>query len=315
VTARLVDVDEGFDLWSETYERRPEDVFTVQAEITQAIAATLRLPLDTTEHPNRPSPSYQAYDAYIAGRYLLEQHRPGTALRALDNLTRATRIDTTFAEAYAELAEAYLRRGDIEALPPRVAVPLAKEAALRALQLDSTLADAHVTLGVIHFGFDRDWRRAEQEFRRAIALDPNSPEGHQQYSRFLLAMGRIDESRDASERALRLSPASPLLTANLGWHYLHARQYDRARETLWRAIEMDSTAWRSHFDLLWWSWPRRILPRPSRGSEFRSTLPPSGQRSRWRWARSMPRRGGWTRPRRSCSSSAEPPRNATSPPI
>ena len=251
VTAHLVDVDEGFDLWSETYERTPAEIFAVQDEIRQAVAMTLRLPgvADSTSRPARPTTSLPAYDAYLAGRYLLEQRSPGTAPRAIDYLTRAIRLDSSFAYAYAALAEAYLRRGDIEALPPLVAAPMAKAAALRALTLDSSLAEAHATLGAIRFGHDRDWRAAETEFRRAIALEPGSPEAYQHYSRYLLAMGRIDESKAASDQALRLSPASPLIMQHLGWHYLHARQYSRAREALWRVIEMDSTAWRPHLDL------------------------------------------------------------------
>jgi Tfp pilus assembly protein PilF len=126
---------------------------------------------------------------------------------------------------------------------------LAKRAVARALQLDSTLADAHTTLALIHFGFDRDWRKAETEFRKAIVLAPSSPQPQQQYSRFLLAMGRNDEAREAGQRAVELSPAAPLMVEQLGWQYLHARQYDRGREALWRSLEMDSTAWRTHFDL------------------------------------------------------------------
>jgi serine/threonine-protein kinase len=251
VTARLVDVDEGFDLWSETYERTPAELLAVQGAIRDAVARTLRLPGagDSTLKPVRPTSSLAAYDAYLAGRYLLEQRTPGTAPRAIAYLTRAIRADTGLALAHAALAEAYLRRGDVEELPPLVAVPMAKAAAVRALELDSTLAEAHTTLGAIYFGHDRNWRGAEVEFRRAIALEPGSPEAYQQYSRFLLAMGRIDESWEASERALQLSPAAPLLVQHLGWHYLHAREYGRAREALWRAIEMDSTAWRPHLEL------------------------------------------------------------------
>ncbi|MEA2724522.1 MAG: eukaryotic-like serine/threonine-protein kinase [Gemmatimonadales bacterium] len=251
VTARLVDVDEGFDLWSETYERLPDEIFAVQDDIRSAVAATLRLAgvADSTAAPERPTTSLAAYDAYLAGRYLLDQRIPGAAPRAIDYLTRAVRLDTSFALANAALAEAYLRRGDIEALAPLVAAPQAKQAALRALELDSTLAEAHVTLGTVRFGYDRDWNRAETEFRRAISLEPTSPGAYAQYSRYLLAMGRIDDSRAASESALRLSPVSPLMMQHLAWHYLHARQYDRAREALWRAIEMDSTAWRPQFDL------------------------------------------------------------------
>jgi TolB-like protein/lipoprotein NlpI len=251
VTARLVDVEDGFDLWSETYERTPADLVAIEEEIKQAIAGTLRIPsaMDSAHPALQRTTNLQAYDAYLAGRYLLDQLTPGTVPRAIAYLTRAVRLDTGFARAHAALAEAHLRRGGAEAQAPLVAVPIAKDAALRALELDSTLAEAHIALGTIRFGFDRDWRGAETEFRRAITLEPGLPEAHHAYSHYLLAMGRIDESLEASERALQLSPAAPLLTQHLGWHYLHARQYPRAREALWRAIELDSTAWRAHFDL------------------------------------------------------------------
>lgn len=251
VTAHLVDVNDGFDLWSETYERPAADIFAVQNEIRDAVAGTLRLPVsgDTTRPANRATGDLAAYDAYLAGRYLLEQQVPGTAPRAINYLTRAVRLDTSFALAYAALAEAHLRRGGVEAEPPLVAVPLAREAATRALELDSTLAEAHITLARIQFGHDRSWGKAEESFRRAIALEPSLPEAYHAYSHYLLAMGRIDEATDAGKRALELSPAAPELTRHLGWHYLHVRDYARAREALWRAIELDSSAWRPYLDL------------------------------------------------------------------
>ncbi len=251
VTAHLVDVDDGYDLWSETYERSPGDIFAIQDEIRDAVAGTLRIPSagDSTLSSSRMTSNLAAYDAYLAGRYLLEQFTPGTAPRAINYLTRAVRLDTSFARAYVALAEAYLRRGGLESEPPLVALPLAKAAVTRALELDSTLAQAHTTLGDIHFGFDRNWRSAEVEFRRAIALEPSWPEAYHAYSHYLLAMGRIDEAREAAERAIELSPAAPELIRHLGWHYLHVREYGRAREALWRAIDLDSGAWRPHLDL------------------------------------------------------------------
>jgi TolB-like protein/Tfp pilus assembly protein PilF len=248
VTARLLDVENGFDLWSETYERTPAELLAIQNEIRHAVAGALHVSVDPTFGPPTGTASAPAYDAYLLGRYALDQSTLGSVPRAIAALTRAIQIDTAFARAHAALAEAYLRRGGVEALSPLVAVPQAREEATRALELDSTLAEAHTALGTIYFAFDRDWRRAEVEFRRAIALQPGWPEAHRAYSRFLLAMGRIDESHQASERALQLSPLSAELTAHLGWHYLHARQYDRARETLARAIYLDSTVWRTHLE-------------------------------------------------------------------
>lgn len=251
VTARLVDVDEGFDVWSEAYEREASELFGIEDEIRNSVAAALRIPIsgDSTAGQPKPTTSFRAYDAFLAGRYELDRLSPGSARRAVAHLTHALRLDSTFARAHAALADAYMRRGGLEAMSPLMAAPLAKAAIARALELDSTLAEAHATLGTIFFVFDRKWGSAEVEFRRALALDPSLPELYPPYARFLLAMGRIDGSQAMSARALQLSPLSPELTHHLGWHYLHARQYDRARETLRRAVALDSTAWRAHFDL------------------------------------------------------------------
>ena len=232
VTARLVDVQEGFDLWSEAYERPADELFSIEVEIRDAVATALRAGGSVDSASSLGQTSFSAYDAYLAGRYELEQPTPGSNRRAIAHLTHAVRLDSTFARAYAALGDAYMRSGGAEAMSPLTAVPLAKAAVARALELDSTLADAHTVRGTIRFVFDRDWSGAEAEFRRALALAPAATDLHPPYARYLLAMGRIDESRAVAERALEASPLSPELTALLGWHYLHARQYDRARETL-----------------------------------------------------------------------------------
>jgi TolB-like protein/Tfp pilus assembly protein PilF len=250
VTARLIDVEEGFDIWSEAFERQTGELPDIEDEIRQAVAVALRRPFapDSASAPLRPTASFSAYDAYLAGRYELDHPTPGSNRRAVAHLTHAVRLDSTFARAYAALGDAYMQSA-AEAMSPLTTVPLAKDAVTRALKLDSTLAYAHSVLGTIRFVFDRDWSGAEAELRRALALEPSAQDLHPPYARYLLAMGRIDESRAVAERALEASPLSPELTALLGWHYLNARQFDRARVTLLRAISMDSAAWRPHFDL------------------------------------------------------------------
>jgi TolB-like protein/Tfp pilus assembly protein PilF len=252
VTARLIDVDEGFDIWSEAYERQASELLDIEREIQGAVAGALRTPLtsDSTSEPLRPTTSVQAYDAYLAGRYELDHPTPGSARRAQAHLTRAVRLDSAFARAHSALAEAHMLRGGVDAVSPVMAIPLAKSAVTRALELDSTLAQAHATLGTIRFVYDRDWNGAEVEFRRALALEPNAAELYPPYARYLLAMGRIDEAHSFIQRAQELSPLSPGLTHQLGWHYLHAREYDRAREALQRALVMDSSAWRVDLDLV-----------------------------------------------------------------
>jgi TolB-like protein/Tfp pilus assembly protein PilF len=249
VTARLVDVEEGFDIWSETYERETRQVFDIEDEIRTSVAGALRTPVPANAASSQVTPNLQAYDAYLAGRYELNLLAPGSARRAQAHLTRAVRLDSMFARAHAALAEAHMLRGGLDAVSPLMAIPLAKASVIRALELDSTLAEAHAILGTIRFGFDRNWSGAEVAFRRALAREPNAPELYAPYARYLLAMGRIDEARSHIDRALQLSPLSPMLTHQLGWHYMHARQYDRARETLQRARDLDPSAWRVDLDL------------------------------------------------------------------
>jgi TolB-like protein/Flp pilus assembly protein TadD len=251
ITAHLVDVDEGFDLWSETYERKPADLLAIQDEIEQALAGVLQVRREAGSVGAAAglTRNTAAYDAYLAARYLLDQLTPESARRATAYLTWAIHLDPDFVLAHAALAQAHLRRSGVDGVAPRVAIPLARASAIRAMALDSTLAEPHVLLGTIQFGYDRDWRGAEEEFRRALALEPGNPDVYPPYARFLLAMGRIGEAADASRRALQLSPAAPRLLEQLGWHHLHTREYPPAREALWRAVALDSTAWRPRFYL------------------------------------------------------------------
>lgn len=251
LTVHLVDVEQGFDLWSETYERTPADLLEIQGEIVDGVLGALRVTPDSgnlVRALRRLPVSPQAYDAYLAATYWMERSDPESAPQAVALLGRAIQLESTFALAHAALAEARMPGFQVR-VAPKVSMTAAEAAARRALQLDSTLAAAHRSLGSIRFGYDRDWAGAEAEYQRALALDPNAPENHQAYSRFLLALGRRDESLEASQRALALSPASARSIGHLGWHYLHARQPDLARQALGSALELDSTDWRAHFDL------------------------------------------------------------------
>jgi TolB-like protein/Tfp pilus assembly protein PilF len=248
VTAHLVDVGEGFDLWSETYEAPASDLLQVQGDMVNAIALTLRLPPGDSTRIRRSTSSPAAYDAYLAGTYLLARGDSRDGFETVSRLIRAVRLDSSFALAHAALAEAQMP-GFQQDLPPRLTMLTAESAARRAARLDSMLASPHRVLGEIYFGYHRDWRTAEAEFRRALSLAPRSAATLAAYARFLLAMGRADSALAISRRAVVLNPLSAGAQEQLGWLYLHVRELDRGREVLSRAIQLDSLAWRPHFDL------------------------------------------------------------------
>ncbi|MGH7527516.1 MAG: tetratricopeptide repeat protein, partial [Gemmatimonadales bacterium] len=245
VIVHLVSANEGFELWSEIYERHLADVFLIQDEITRAIVGALRLRVPggpIRPQLTLPTRSLEAHNAYLKARYHHGRLAAEDALRAVDFYQEAVRLDSTFALAWAGLAGAYLERISGEELRPGDIIPLAKAAVDRARTLDSTLAGAHVSLGLIRFLYDRDWPAAEAEFQRAIALDPALPEAHHWYSHYLLAQGQVEQAAVASRQALELSPFDRTMMVHLGWHHLHSREYDRAREPLQRALALDSTA-------------------------------------------------------------------------
>jgi serine/threonine-protein kinase len=253
VSVHLVSVSEGFDLWSETYERLPADVFAVQNEIAQSVVAAMRVPGARPQPPvPAPTSSLDAYTAYLRARHAIG--RPGASgpSRAAGLFQEAIRLDSSFAPAWAGLAAAHAQRAIAEGARPADAMPAARTAAIRALALDSTLAVAHTTLGLVRFLYDWDWNDAESAFRRALIINPNRPEVHHWYSHLLVALGRSDEALVHGRRAEELTPLDPETIAHLGWHHLYAKRYADARESLDRALAVDSSlaATRYHLGLL-----------------------------------------------------------------
>jgi TolB-like protein/Tfp pilus assembly protein PilF len=242
VTVHLVSVSEGFDLWSETYERPVGDVWPVQQEIARSVVAALRAP-GARPLPPAPTPtqSLDAYTTYLRARHALSRPGAPDPSRAAGLFQEALRLDSAFAPAWAGLAAAQVLRVLVEGDRPADAMPAALQAARRALSLDSTLAVAHATIAQVRFLYDRDWNAADSAFRRALEINPNRPDVHHWYAHLLVALGRNDEALGYARRALDLSPLDPELIAHFGWHYLQARRYADARESLDRASAVDSS--------------------------------------------------------------------------
>ena len=253
LTAQLTSVADGYQLWSETYDRDIRDVFAVQDDVAKTIVATLRDRLGlcgSTPAPRRPdTQNVSAYQLYLKGRYFWARRTPETRRKAIGFFEEAIAADPGYARAYAGLADCFLERGGGVGGRAEEVIARARPAALRALEIDDSLADAHTSLGRILLYFDWNWTAAEVEFRRSIELDPLYWEAHHSYSHYLLPAGRVAESLAASRKALELEPLDLGINTHLGWHYLYSGDFDRAAEQCRASVEMDPSFFYAHFYL------------------------------------------------------------------
>jgi len=238
IDTALVDVRDGSELWGEGYDRKLTEVGNVQQEIARDISSKLQLRLsfemENGQEKIRPEDS-EAYLLYLRGRYYLDKQTTNDVRISIDYFQQALSRNPNFAPAYAGLADAYISLGEpwVGGLPPRGALQEAKNAAENAIKLSSDLSDAHVSLARVVLLHDWDWRRAEEEYRRAIALDPNSAQAHDWYSELLQVQGRIDESVREAERAGQLDPLNR--QGAEGWVFYTSRQYDQAEKIFRRS--------------------------------------------------------------------------------
>jgi eukaryotic-like serine/threonine-protein kinase len=242
IAAQLIDAADGYHLWSETYDRRIEDVFAVQDEIARTLANTLSPQLVSGGSSLiRPSTEVvEAYTLYLRGRYLLTQRTADAFLSAIGCFQQAVDLDPGYAGAHAGIAHAYCMLGFDEycAMAPTEAMPKAKAAAARALELDDRLGEAHARLALITMMYDWDWARAEHEFQQALVLNPHDGAAYHWYSLFLSSMGRHDESLDLITRALGLEPYTVYLNVQLGRAHLYARRFPEAIRQLRAMMEL-----------------------------------------------------------------------------
>ena len=245
ITANLLQASPEKHLWAETYERDLRDVLTLQNDVARNITQQIQIKLTPEEHA-RLSASHtvdpEAYQLYIKGRYFWIKRSRESFDLAMDYFQKAIERDPTYAAPYSGLADCYVLFGssfDVGGLAPSEVQPKAKAAALKALQIDSSLSDAHNSLAYVKLSYDWDWRGAEAEFKRSLELNPGYAHGHHWYAHLLLSSGRPDEALSESRRALDLDPVSPIINLHLGWHYLNTRQYDRAIDQLTKTLELD----------------------------------------------------------------------------
>jgi TolB-like protein/Tfp pilus assembly protein PilF/predicted Ser/Thr protein kinase len=239
VTARLVYGPTDSQLWSRSYQRALQNVLIMQGEVASAIVHEIDVTL-TPQEKIRLASGRQvdpaAQEAYLKGRYHWHKGSAEETRKAREYFEQAVRVDPQYAASYAALAAYYSVSTD---LPAKEAIPKAKEHALKALELDDTLAQAHAALAGIKFYGDWDWAGAENEYKRALTLNPNDAETHRTYSSYLLLLGRFDEALLEVQRAQQLDPLSLYTSVNAGWTFYFVRQYDRAVEKCQQALDLD----------------------------------------------------------------------------
>jgi adenylate cyclase len=255
VTAQLVNAADGYHLWTERYDRELRDIFDVQDEMTLAIVDSLRLKLlghGRASVLKRYTENTEAYHLYLRGRFYWNKRSSSAYAQAIEYFEHAIELDPGYALAYSGIADCYNSSGfslDVGSLPTNEIASRAKSAALKALEIDDTLAEAHTSLAYARQLFDWDWETAEEGFRKAIDLNPNYANAHHWYSHLLVAMKRFAESLVHSRLALEIDPLSVVMNTHLGWHYLYAREYDSAVRQLQNALCIDPEFLHAHWYL------------------------------------------------------------------
>jgi TolB-like protein/Tfp pilus assembly protein PilF len=250
--AELVDVSNGSQIWGELYERKMSDMATVQQEIARDISARLRLRLSADES-NRlkrgATQNPEAYDLYLRGRYYWNKRTPESFEKAAEYFTAATDKDPAYAQAWSGLADTYtLMPGYESVLRPNEAFPRAEAAALKAVQLDDSLAEGHASLGSIKEN-QWDWTAAEKEYRRAIELNPNYATTHHWYAYLLIALARQDEGLAEGKRAIELDPLSLPINSDLGMLYMATGRFEEAIQQFRKTLEIDPKYLPAHYGL------------------------------------------------------------------
>ena len=253
IKIELVDTADGSQLWGEQYKRKSADIFEVQEEISKEISEKLRIKLTGEEQKllvKRYTDNTEAYRLYLKGRFALSKMTKEALETAIRHFQQAIDNDPDYALAYAGLADAYYGLSSNH-LPPNEAMPKARAAAERALQIDDSLAEAHASLGLVKAFYEWDWTSAEFEYKRAIELNPGYASTHHWYGWYLALMGRLNEAIAEINKASELDPLSLEINTDLGLSFLFARQYDRSIEQFEKAMEMDPNFIWTHFFMGW----------------------------------------------------------------
>jgi TolB-like protein/Tfp pilus assembly protein PilF len=238
-----VDVATENAIWSQQYSRQQTDLVSLQSEIARDVSGKLKSQMsgtDVAEVEKAYTANPEAYQLYLKGRFQWNKRTGESLKQAVEFFDQAIAKDANYAHAYAGLAESYVLFPTYSVAAPVECMPKAKAAALRAIELDDSLADAHVALGIYLSNFSWNQPAAEKEFQRAIELNPTYATAHQQFANYcLLSMGRLDEALASAKRAEQLDPLSPVISADVAWPLYFVRRYDEALAQLKDSLILD----------------------------------------------------------------------------
>jgi TolB-like protein/Tfp pilus assembly protein PilF len=252
ISAELVDARDNTHIWGEQYNRKLADLQAVQEDIGREITDKLRLKLSGEQKKSfakRQTQNSEAYQDYLKGRFYWNKRSAAGIKIAIEHFNTAIAKDPTFALAYAGLADSYAVLSTFAAVPPRECFPKARAAALKALEIDDNLGEAHAVLGEVKVLYDFDWAAAESEFKRAIELNPGYATAHQWYALYLARTGRFEEAIGEIKKAQQLDPLSLIVNSLVGSVFRFSRRYDEAIEQLRQTLAMDPSFGPAHINL------------------------------------------------------------------
>ncbi len=251
VTVQLNDAQSGYHIWSQTYDRDAVDLFSIQEDISNQVASSLRPKGLATRDHTTPIRDRDAYNLYLRGRFHRSRPDEASIRKAMGFFEQAIDKDASYAAAYAGLAECYMKLALGSYMPSENAWPAAQKALDKALMLDDNLSEAHTTQAMVFLLMDRNWPAAEVQFQRALALNGNDAAAHHWFSHYFTVMGRVSESLVESRKALQLSPLDIQINSHLISNYVRARDFPNAIKAGLETLDLDPHSQLAYLFLMW----------------------------------------------------------------
>jgi adenylate cyclase len=255
ITAQLINTADGYHQWSEVYDRKVEDIFKIQDEISKTIANQLRerLSFSDIKEPLVKTKTYniEAYNLYLRGKYYWNKWTPEDQHKALKCFEESRAIEPNFVNSYIGLAYCYLILGSMGYLDPKTTLPLAKSFALKALEIDDSISESHLALGLVQLFYEWNWSETYNSIQKALEINPGSADVHSTYGIYLTAVGELTKALEETKEAHKLDPLSLTINMQLGSAYYYLYRFDEAINQYEKTLELDPTFRSALYGLAW----------------------------------------------------------------